>query len=102
MSAHPKKHCVNCGHPMMVHAALPHGRGCCTLEGCDCGQYQVDAPLSPALVDAAGVSALAHLRLSIGALRDVEKGNDECKGTSAAYWRQKLETIADLLEGDLK
>ncbi len=75
--------------------------GACKV-GCGCERYQYPEVPPRDAVRLAAEQSLSHLRLSIGALRDVERGEDENTGTSAAYWRQKLEVIADLLESDLK
>lgn len=100
MSAHAKKFC-ECGHSMAVHDRPIEG-GPCRVCGPNCTGYTVLGPISREAMRSSALSATSHLRLSIGALRDVETGDDEETGTSAAYWRQKLEGIADLLESDLK
>lgn len=107
MSSHAKKFCV-CGHSMGMHPRSVGGALICSVLGCEgCDVYEQSrsgraSEPSPDLIKAAAVSSVSHLRLSIGALRDVEKGEDESAGISAAYWRQKLEAIVDLLESDLR
>lgn len=103
-TAHAKKFCSTCGHSMALHRTMDVDDGS-TAVGCltcSCSKFTEQQPPAPAIVKAAAIVATSHLRLSIGALRDVEKGEDKTTGTSAAYWRQKLEAIADLLESDLK